>query len=259
VAQTVGARIAKVARRERGNTACGPNKVDGGGYGQSCLNHHARHAWCSDFAKWVWENAGYVLHTEKLNSESGSFGDYGPVRHNNPKVGDTVLFNFRRENGKGNADHVAIVVSVLPNGKIVSIGGNEGATTDTSRVTQDKPYSAAFGSSDPLAPNGPLSGYVSPVEDDMPYSQEKIKELVNTGVHRELNTASTRKDIVDLVKKGVRDELRAENLNGIARQLDELKALVLALPQAMTPAAPAGPDGAAQPAGPDGAAQPAQR
>src|SRR6266568_5595256 len=110
----------------------------------------------------------------------------GGGRRSNPKVGDAVLFN---DNGKGNADHVAIVVKVLPNGKIISIGGNEGATMDTSLVTQDGPYSGAHGSLD--GPNKPLSGYVSPVEDDMPYSQEKIKELVKAGVRRELNTAST--------------------------------------------------------------------
>jgi hypothetical protein len=72
--------------------------------------------------------------------------------------------------------------------------------------------------------------------------------MVKAGVHRELNTARTKREIVELVKKGVRDELRAENLNGIARQLAELKALVLALPQATTSTAAEGPDGAAQPA-----------
>src|SRR6266481_1567668 len=118
----IGDRIAAIAKAEVGNTACGPNKVDGGDYGSSCVNHHRAEAWCADFAKWVWMQAGALNAKSALTSAAASFGTYGRVRQK-PKVGDAILLNYDRE--AAHADHVAIVVRVFANGNIVSIGGNE--------------------------------------------------------------------------------------------------------------------------------------
>ena len=203
--QAIGERIADIARRELGNHACGPNKVDGGGYFSSCANHQAHEEWCADFARWVWAQA-HVLNAGKLTAAAGSFGQFFAVRHGNPKVGDAVLFGY---DGARFAKHVAIVISVLPGGKIVTIGGNEGPSDDTSRVTRDGPYDGTFNSFDPLAPNGPLSGYVSPVEDDMPFTKQEILDLVQQGVAAELTAGSTKTEVLGLVKQGVAAELTA--------------------------------------------------
>jgi CHAP domain-containing protein len=255
MARTIGARVATIARKELGNMACGPNKVDRGDYFSSCSHHQAAEEWCADFAKWVWFQAG-ALHTDKLTPAAGSFGIYGRVRHSDPKVGDAVLFGYKP--GDKTAFHVAIVVRVLPNGKIVSIGGNEGPSKETSQVKRDGPYSGARGSFDSLAPNGPLSGYVSPVEDDMPFTKAEITKIVKDGVAAELKARNTQQKIIDMVKKGVEAELKApigtsgitpaqgakaavhakDALAGLAQQLAELTALVQAL-SAATPPAPA--------------------
>ena len=65
----------------------------------------------------------------------------------------------------------------------------------------------------------------------------------------------TQKEIVDLVKDGVAQELNASNTE-IAKKLKKLTDLVQGLPQAPSAAAGTG-DGAAVTSGADGAARPA--
>ena len=259
MARTIGARIARIARRENGNDACAH-----GGYYSSCA-HNPPHEdqpheeWCSDFARWIWSQAR-VLYTDELTPAAGSFGAYGRKHgtglHKRPRVGDAVLFNFRWEHEHGQekpiADHVAIVVRVFPNGYIRSIGGNEvTGNFHTSYVHRDH-FSGAKGYSPYW--NYSISGYVSPVEDDMPYSRNQIRRYAGQGVAKELKTdTATRNEIVKLVKQGVEQELNASNTE-IARKLAELKDLVQALQPATPPAAGTG-DGAAG-AGADAAARP---
>jgi hypothetical protein len=290
----IGDRIAAFAEAEVGNTACGPNKVDGGDYCSSCVNHHKAEAWCADFAKWVWIQAG-ALNTDSLNPAAVSFGTYGRVRQK-PKVGDAILFNYDRK--AVHADHVAIVVKVFANGNIVSIGGNE-RTPDGEVAKDPNPQSGATGYSGAVGPSSywgmNITGYVSPVEDDMPYSRKDIIDMVKNGVQQELRdpktkqeilnlvkngvaaelrAASTRQEVLNLVKKGVAAELQAgigtsgvtaargaqaavsaqEALNGIALQLTEL---LNHLPAPVPPATPPG-TAPAVPGGVDGAASPAQ-
>jgi hypothetical protein len=196
-----------------------------------------------------------------LTPEAGSFGEYGRKHgtglHKKPRVGDAVLFNFRWERQphstqkKGNADHVAIVVRVFPDGHIRSIGGNE-VTGDfhTSYVHRDY-YSGAIAYSPYWAYS--ISGYVSPVEDDMPYSEKQIRNLVKQGVRAELKKGrKTQKEIVDLVVQGVTKELNDPD-TGIARNLQHL---IDHLP-APTPTPAVTGDGAAAKAGADAAARPA--
>jgi CHAP domain len=257
VARPIGEKIAAIARRELGNGACGPNTVDGGDYGDSCKNHHAAEPWCADFAKWVWCQAK-VLHTGKLNAAAASFAAYGhaysKVRHRNPKVGDAVVFGLNKKGDS--AAHVAIVVRVLPGGKTVSIGGNEGPSDDTSKVSRDGPYDGTFDSFGVGAPNGPISGYISPVEDDMPFTKNEIRSLVQEGVAAAVKKdVPTQKEIVKLVKQAVQAELTTAldstgttaakgakaavdadaALSGIITQLDNLKTQVAALMPATAP------------------------
>jgi hypothetical protein len=151
-----------------------------------------------------------------LTAAAGSFGAYGHKHgsglHNKPRVGDAVLFNY---DGGAYADHVAIVVRVFPNGYIRSIGGNEVTGDFHSSYVHRDYYSGAIGYSPYW--NYSISGYVSPVEDDMPYTKNQIRNLVKQGVRRELkNGTITRDEIKELVGQ----ELNAPN--GVNDKLDKL-------------------------------------
>jgi hypothetical protein len=251
VARTIGARIARTARRERGNNACAH-----GGYGSSCGdNGRPQENWCSDFAKWVWHQAR-VPYADELTPEAGSFGEYarkhGTGLHKRPRVGDAVLFNFRWEpphtHDKGNADHVAIVVKVFPNGYIRSIGGNEGVNDFHASYVQRDYYSGAIEYSPYW--HYSISGYVSPVEDDLPYTENRIRRFVEQGVRAELKKGrKTHKEIEDLVVKCVTNELNDPNTK-IAKDLQKLMDRLPAPTVSGTgdgPAVNAGLDGAPRP------------
>lgn len=198
------ARIARIAKGEVGQKACS-RKTDGKpGFFTSCHGGVKEpEFWCSDFARWVWWKAGAINAAPgtktPLNAAAGRFVLYGKLRRR-PQVGDAVLFGYNgRINGpvpkSPTANHVAIVVKVNPNGTIRSVSGdlNGQPGSDehfaaTSSVVHDKPYTSAIGSFGPNAPNGPVSGYVSPVEDDMPYTKKQIIAFVKEGVSAELNT-----------------------------------------------------------------------
>ena len=216
MARAFGARIATISRREarlpRG-TACGPNKAGTKGYYSSCNGNRGQpEYWCADFAKWVWAQAG-TINTGVLTPAAGSFGIYGRVRRRNPKVGDAVLFNYDKKNHY--ADHVAIVARVNPDGTIVTISGDvrgmngrsEAVFARTSGVYRDGPFTSRPGLPTPIG--YPISGYVSPVEDDMPYTKKEIQDLVRKGVAAELAAGATKREILAQVKKGVAAELRA--------------------------------------------------
>jgi hypothetical protein len=204
--KSIGDRIAEIAEAEVGNSPCGPNKIDGKpGYLSSCVNNHKAEAWCADFARWVWGKAG-VLHASNLDARAASFGLYGPM-HPKPHVGDAILFD--EDTQAIHADHVAIVVKVFSDGNIASVGGNE--RTYEGVVAKD-PQSAG-GYSGAIAFSSywgmKISGYVSPVEDDMPYSKQDIVGMVKSGVAEQLQAPGTRTEILNLVKKGVAEQLAA--------------------------------------------------
>jgi hypothetical protein len=153
-----------------------------------------------------------------LTPAAASFRIYGRM-HDRPKVGDAILFNYTSQTDhpfrSAHADHVAIVVRVFADGNIVSIGGNE--RTPDGEVARD-PQSGAIGYSGAVGSSSywcnKISGYVSPVEDDMPYSREQIVRFVKAGVHEQLIAVKTRKEIVNLVKEGVAAQLRARQTKG---------------------------------------------
>ena len=271
MAQTFEAKIAAIARRE----ATSPpgtayhNKLGGKGYCKSRTGNNGQpEYWCADFVKWVWRKAG-ALNTSSLNAAAASFAHYGPLRPRNPRVGDAVVFGYQPDNNL--AAHVAIVVEVHPDGKITTIGGDEGgsgegeaAFASSSAVCEDGPYSV-FGSQNPgLAP---ITGYVSPVEDDMPFTDKDIVRLVKKAVRQEMKAdTGTRKAITDLVKQGVAAELKVpvgtppvtpaqgaqaavavrDALVDLQKQVDHLTDLVTAL-SAATPAPTGTPTGGKTP------------
>jgi hypothetical protein len=168
-ASPVGATIADIATKNLDKKARDHNSANEIGFFTSSHGDHGEpELWCADFVRWVWKQAG-VLNTDVLTPAASSFAKYGPLRAGNPQVGDAVLFNLKN----GVADHVAIVVDVRPDGRIISIGGDERGQegTDahfasTSRVAQDGPYDGRVSTSGVNAPGAPgknLSGYVSPV------------------------------------------------------------------------------------------------
>ena len=149
--------IVSIAEANLGKGPCSTNSAGGTAYYSSCTGAGgAPEAWCADFARWVWAQAGVI--TDGLTAAAGSFGLYGAVQ-STPHVGDAVLFNY---NGHGYADHVALVVQVNSDGTIESIGGDEGGTGSvaTNFVNRDGPYSGAVAFSSYWDKN--LSGYVSP-------------------------------------------------------------------------------------------------
>jgi hypothetical protein len=155
-AMTTAERIVKIAEANLGKKACDTNSAGGKGYYSSSNGAGGKpEAWCADFVKWVWAQAG--VNVAGLTPAAGSFGEYGPVV-GTPQVGDAVLYNY---NGRGYADHVTLVVAVNANGTMVRIGGDEGNHTSfaTTTVDRDGPFKSAVGSTDS---GQRLSGYVRP-------------------------------------------------------------------------------------------------
>jgi CHAP domain len=248
------ARIATIARKERGQTACSRKTAGKKGYFTSCDRGVAGgkpEFWCSDFARWVWWKAGAINTapgTDILTAAAGTFVKYGKLR-TRPRVGDAVLFGYNKDPHNPTALHVGIVVQVNAN-TIVSvsgdIGGQDGSEAHfsaTSRVTLDNAYSRAIDSSDPNAPNHPLSGFVSPVEDDMPYTKKQITKMVQEGVDAELNTKLAGTNITPA--QGMKAAFDAqETLKNLTMQVNELKDLVSRALPPVPPAEAGGTPGA---------------
>jgi hypothetical protein len=137
--------------------------------------------WCADFARWVWDQAGF--HVDGLNAAARSFKDqayrYGG-EHSTPHWGDAVVFHNVSGGDRGVVHHVAIVTAVGFQNQHITIvsgdvGGQEstnGSLSDqqalyahTSKVRQDSLDAAPgtmFGNTEAI------DGYISPVPKDQP-------------------------------------------------------------------------------------------
>jgi CHAP domain-containing protein len=89
-------------------------------------------AWCADFAKWVWQQAGVTQDMNTITAQAGSFYDWGlrqkqalrPGR-GTPAAGDAVVFYPPGPIGPGTlADHVGIVTAVHPGGTVDLVNGD---------------------------------------------------------------------------------------------------------------------------------------
>ena len=107
---------------------CGVNQGVNPGSGLADENE----AWCSDFAKWVWQQAGVTAGVSTLNAGSGSFYDWGlaagetmPADGGQPAAGDAVVFfPPGRIASPAYGDHVGIVTAVNPDGTVNLVNGD---------------------------------------------------------------------------------------------------------------------------------------
>ncbi|MFF8381054.1 CHAP domain-containing protein, partial [Streptomyces sp. NPDC015661] len=159
---SVGSTITGIAEQNLGNGPCDTNSAGGSGYYGSCGE-----AWCADFAKWVWAQAG--VDVAGLTAAAGSFGQYNGGLKSTPHVGDAVVFNY---NGAGYADHVALVKSINTDGTITTIGGNQSGAVTYGTITAAGYYNTQR-----------VSGYVSPIGgvDQNPPMAEGMSPIVGVG------------------------------------------------------------------------------
>jgi PKD domain/CHAP domain/Fungal fucose-specific lectin len=106
--------------------------ADGCGFDQGFGVENENEAWCSDFAKWVWQQAGVTAGMNTLNAGSDSFYDWGldqgesmPVDAGTPAAGDAVVFFPPGPITPATyADHVGIVTAVNPDGTVNMVNGD---------------------------------------------------------------------------------------------------------------------------------------
>ena len=115
---------------------CGVNQGANPGSGLADENE----AWCSDFAKWVWQQAGVTAGVSTLNAGSGSFYDWGlaagetmPADGGQAAAGDAVVFfPPGRIASPAYGDHVGIVTAVNPDGTVNLVNGDFLGTSNIS-------------------------------------------------------------------------------------------------------------------------------
>lgn len=120
-----------------------PNS-DGCGYDPTFKVENENEEWCSDFAKWVWEQAGVTADMNTINAGAVSFYVWGlgqdetiPVDSASPQVGDAVVFfPPGAVSPNGFADHVGLVTAVNPDGTVDLVNGDFLGTSN-SRVEYD--------------------------------------------------------------------------------------------------------------------------
>lgn len=108
-----------------------PN-ADGCGLNSNFTIENQNEEWCSDFAKWVWQQAGVTVDMNTLNAGSVSFYDWGVDQEQNvtpdtgtPAVGDAVVFFPPGTiTPTTYADHVGLVTGINPDGTINMANGD---------------------------------------------------------------------------------------------------------------------------------------
>jgi PKD domain/CHAP domain len=108
-----------------------PN-ADGCGLNSGFNIENQNEEWCSDFAKWVWQQAGVTVDMNTLNAGSVSSYDWGLDQKENvtpdtgtPAVGDAVVFFPPGTITPATyADHVGIVTGINPDGTINMANGD---------------------------------------------------------------------------------------------------------------------------------------
>jgi hypothetical protein len=108
---------------------CGATESNGSWFnGVETVNEE----WCSDFAKWVWEEAGVESDLGDLGPLAGTFYTWGKDQgenlsfNNTPQVGDAVLFyepDFNIDQ-TGAVMHVGIVTYVNSDGSVDLVNGD---------------------------------------------------------------------------------------------------------------------------------------
>jgi len=155
----LGAAIVQIAQQEAANPA--HNREIGGyncnyyttalglsGTGAHCSNGWKTQAWCADFGKWVWNQAGAkTTYVTSYYSSFKTYGqNYGTWHTGNPVPGDAIVFNY---------GHVGLVVSATSS-SVTYISGNTSnpATGNDDALLQktvSRSYSAIVGYASPVA------------------------------------------------------------------------------------------------------------
>ena len=161
VSSSLGDRIAAIAKAQEANPS---RKFEQSGncnwYTRNITNGASGcRAWCADFARWVWREAGARI--DGLDARAAWFtkGYAGTTWRpsqsaSGAHVGDAVVFDY---DGKDWARHVGIVVDVR-NGRLTVVEGNAGPKTDRVYLRTFTPNpKSRFGSER-------VSGYASPVQ-----------------------------------------------------------------------------------------------
>jgi hypothetical protein len=115
------------------STMVGPPTPDSDGCGPnsnfSMVN--TNEVWCSDFAKWAWQQAGVTADMNTLNAGADSFYTWGQdqgqtlTADGTPAVGDAVVFYPPGTiTASAFADHVGIVTAVNSNGTVNLVNGD---------------------------------------------------------------------------------------------------------------------------------------
>jgi hypothetical protein len=109
---------------------------DGCGYNSQFGVENENETWCSDFNKWVWEQAGITAELNTINAGAVSYYDWAVGQGQSPQLdtgtpqaGDSIVF-FSPGNFPDFADHVGIVTSVSSDGTIDMVNGDFAATPD---------------------------------------------------------------------------------------------------------------------------------
>ena len=111
--------------------AASPNS-DGCGADVTHSVENQNEEWCSDFSKWVWEQAGVTADLDTLDAAAGSFYAWGLAQGENPMAdsgtaepGDAVVFYPSGTiTSSTSADHVGLISSVNSNGSLDMVNGD---------------------------------------------------------------------------------------------------------------------------------------
>jgi len=107
--------------------------------------------WCSNFAKWVWEQGGVTADLSTLTPQSATFykwalaqGQDPSFDSGTPQVGDAIVFYPAADTAPNStyADHVGLVVGVNSNGTLNLVNGDFAGSTNIT-VQQNNDVSLA--------------------------------------------------------------------------------------------------------------------
>jgi hypothetical protein len=109
---------------------------DGCGYNTAFGVEDENETWCSDFAKWVWEQAGITAGMGTINAGADSFYTWGTQQGQtpasdptNPAVGDAVLFYPAGQANAGiYSDHIGLITAVNSDGTVNIVNGDFGGS-----------------------------------------------------------------------------------------------------------------------------------
>jgi hypothetical protein len=128
--------------------------------GSNCTKYGPCEEWCSLFVAWIWQHAGVPLPgTTATYAYSGSL--YTWVKEHGghvlpptarPAPGDAVFYGT----GPSSSSHTGIIASVLPDGQITTIEGNN----QNNAVGRSGPFPPAQAAS--YGEPGPIYGYAQP-------------------------------------------------------------------------------------------------